>query len=73
MTDATYFILGLIVGIGSMVLIILGWSLMNISSQISREEEMLYRPGGDAWDNTRYQEVDTQPLPLPPDDDVKSS
>jgi hypothetical protein len=39
MTDALYFMLGLITGIGAMASLIVLWGLMNISSLISREED----------------------------------
>jgi hypothetical protein len=78
MTDATYFILGLIVGIGAMGLIILGWGLMNIASLISREEEKTELQEWLEEDGSELLKLDmgealNRPTWPPPDDDVKSS
>jgi len=82
MNEIANFTLGLIVGIGSMLLIIVLWGLMNISGQISREEER-----GCGWEEVptldpdllkldmgeTLNRPDPQPEPLPADDDWKSS
>ncbi len=84
MSEIANFTLGLIVGLLSMLIVIVGWALMNISGQKSREEgeRGCEREEMPPWD-TDLQKLDMgealnrrpdpRPEPNPPDDDVKSS
>jgi len=65
MNEIANFTLGLIVGIGSMLLIIVLWGLMNISGQISREEE------GQSYSVTRSREKMKKAQETPDDDLLK--